>query len=75
MILTMIASAMVGSGNKSYHLVRETCPDKLEEAGIKISMDGKGQALDNARTERFFRTIKYDLIYIEEFATPKELRK
>ena len=47
----------------------------LEEAGIKISMDGKGQALDNARTERFFRTIKYDLIYIEEFATPKELRK
>ena len=38
-------------------------------------MDGKGQALDNARTERFFRTIKYDLIYIEEFATPKELSK
>jgi transposase InsO family protein len=35
----------------------------LEETGVKISMDGKGQALDNARTERFFRTIKYDLIY------------
>jgi putative transposase len=47
----------------------------LEEAGIKISMDGKGQALDNARTERFFRTIKYDLIYINEFDSPKELRR
>ena len=47
----------------------------LEEAGVKISMDGKGQALDNARTERFFRTIKYDLIYINEFETPRELRK
>ena len=47
----------------------------LEEVGIKISMDGKGQALDNAKTERFFRTIKYDLIYVNEFDSPKELRR
>jgi putative transposase len=47
----------------------------LEESGIKISMDGKGQALDNARTERFFRTIKYELIYLSEFDSPKELRR
>lgn len=38
-------------------------------------MDGKGQALDNVRTERFFRTLKYDLIYVHEFETPRELRK
>jgi len=38
-------------------------------------MDGKDQALDNVRTERFFRTLKYDLIYINEFVTPRELRK
>jgi len=47
----------------------------LEDSDIKISMDGKGQALDNVRTERFFRTLKYDLIYINEFDTPRELRK
>ena len=47
----------------------------LEEANIRISMDGKGQALDNARTERFFRTLKYDLIYINEYDTPRELRQ
>jgi len=47
----------------------------LEEMGIKISMDGKGQALDNVRTERFFRTLKYDLIYINEFDSPQELRR
>lgn len=46
----------------------------LEGNGIKISMDGKGQCLDNARTERFFRTLKYDRIYINEINTPKELR-
>lgn len=32
---------------------------------IKISMDGKGRAKDNAHIERFFRTIKYDKIYLE----------
>lgn len=32
---------------------------------IKISMDGKGRATDNAHIERFFRTIKYDKIYLE----------
>ena len=37
-------------------------------------MDGKGQALDNVRTERFFRTLKYDLIYTNEFESPRELR-
>ena len=32
---------------------------------VKISMDGKGRATDNAFIERFFRTIKYDKIYLE----------
>lgn len=31
---------------------------------VKISMDGKGRATDNAYIERFFRTIKYDKIYL-----------
>lgn len=46
----------------------------LDNANVKISMDGKGQCLDNARTERFFRTLKYDRIYINEYFTPRELR-
>ncbi|MGE5629647.1 MAG: IS3 family transposase [Caulobacteraceae bacterium] len=47
----------------------------LDEAEVRVSMDGKGQALDNIRTERFFRTLKYDLIYVNEFETPRDLRK
>ena len=46
----------------------------LEDNGVKISMDGKGQCLDNARTERFFRTLKYERIYINEYETPRDLR-
>jgi len=46
----------------------------LEQHQVKISMDGKGQCLDNARTERFFRTLKYDRIYIHEYETPRDIR-
>ena len=33
----------------------------------EISMDGKGRATDNAHIERFFRTIKYDKLYLNRF--------
>jgi putative transposase len=36
-------------------------------------MDGKGRALDNVRTERFFRSLKYEDIYINEYSTPREM--
>ncbi|AVR47102.1 hypothetical protein C7S20_18630 [Christiangramia fulva] len=36
----------------------------LEEEGIKISMDGKGRAIDNRWIERFWRTLKYKYIYL-----------
>ena len=44
-----------------------TCEDWVEylkEAGIIISMDGKGRAIDNIFIERFWRTLKYDYVYL-----------
>ena len=46
----------------------------LNESNVRISMDGKGQCLDNTRTERFFRILKYDRVYISEYETPREIR-
>ena len=40
---------------------------------IKISMDGKGRALDNVMIERLWRTVKYDDIYIRGYETMGEL--
>lgn len=48
--------------------------DLLKHHGIKISMDGKGRWADNIIIERFFRTLKYDEIYIYHHSTPRELR-
>ena len=46
----------------------------LLENGINISMDGRGRCMDNIFTERLWRTVKYEDIYLKEYSTPKELR-
>ena len=45
----------------------------LKSHEIKISMDGKGRALDNVMIERLWRTVKYDDIYIRGYETMAEL--
>ena len=47
----------------------------LKKHDIKISMDGVGRAIDNICIERFWRTIKYEEIYLNEFKNIKQLRK
>lgn len=45
----------------------------LERADIRISMDGRGRALDNIFVERLWRTVKYEDIYLKEYATVPQL--
>ena len=47
---------------------------RLLEKGIKISMDGKGRATDNIAIERFWRSAKYENIYLQEYRTIRELK-
>ncbi len=46
---------------------------RLLAAGITISMDGRGRALDNIFVERLWRTVKYEDIYLKGYATPREV--
>ena len=41
----------------------------LETAAVRISMDGRGRALDNIFIERFWRSLKYEDIYLNHYAT------
>lgn len=41
--------------------------DILKQNNIKISMNGKGRSIDNITIERFFRTLKYENIYITDY--------
>jgi putative transposase len=47
----------------------------LKEAGIKISMNGKGRALDNLPVERFWRTLKYDEVYLKDYENMADARE
>jgi putative transposase len=41
---------------------------------IKISMDGRGRALDNIFVERLWRSVKYESVYLSQWETVKEAR-
>jgi putative transposase len=45
----------------------------LEETGIQISMDSRGRALDNVFVERLWRTVKYEHIYLNDYAHVPDL--
>ncbi len=46
---------------------------RLEQAQIKVSMDGQGRVFDNIFNERLWRTLKYEDIYLKDYETGLEL--
>jgi putative transposase len=48
---------------------------RLESAGVAVSMDGRGRALDNVFVERLWRTVKYEDIYIRGYEAVPELHR
>ncbi len=46
---------------------------RLEDAGVDISMDGRGRVFDNIFVERLWRTIKYEEIYLKAYESVTEL--
>jgi putative transposase len=45
---------------------------RLESAGVAISMDGRGRAIDNVFVERLWRSVKYEEVYLHDYATAWE---
>lgn len=45
---------------------------RLQQAGIAISMDGRGRALDNIFVERLWRTVKYEEVYLKSYQSVPE---
>lgn len=46
----------------------------LKDAGVKISMDGKGRWMDNVMIERLWRSLKYECVYLHAFETGSEVK-
>ena len=47
----------------------------LKDAGVAISMDGKGRWMDNVMIERLWRSVKWECLYLREVETGSQARK
>ncbi len=72
--LTMAKPQIINSDQGSQY----TSPQYVElvsAAGVRISMDGRGRAHDNIFTERLWRSVKYEEVYLHEYRSPREARQ
>jgi len=51
------------------------CAAELTQAGVAISMDGRGRAFDNIFTERLWRSVKYEEVYPKSYGKVEEARR
>jgi len=47
----------------------------LQQAGVAISMDGRGSAFDNIFVERLWRSVKYEKVYLKDYGVVDEARR
>jgi putative transposase len=69
------AQPVIWNSDQGSHFTNPQYLELLTGAGLQISMDGKGRALDNVFTERLWRTIKYEEVYLRDYASPREARQ
>jgi putative transposase len=49
--------------------------ERVEAAGVRVSMDGRGRCLDNVFVERLWRTVKYEDVYLRGYDTVPDLER
>jgi putative transposase len=70
-----VATPVIVNSDQGSHFTSPQYSSVLLAAGVQISMDGKGRALDNIFTERLWRTVKWEEVYLHDYATPRDARR
>jgi putative transposase len=68
------AAPVIWNSDQGSHFTSPQYTNLLTEAKVQISMDGRGRALDNIFTERLWRTVKYEEVYLHDYANPRDAR-
>jgi putative transposase len=61
-----VATPHIFNSDQGAQFTSRELTGRLAAAGIQISMDGRGRALDNVFVERLWRTVKYAEIYLKD---------
>jgi putative transposase len=71
----LTATPTIWNSDQGSHFTSPQYTSLLTQEGVQISMDGRGRFVDNIFTERLWRTIKYEEVYLHEYSTPKQARQ
>ena len=69
------ATPEIWNSDQGSHFTSPQYTDVLLAANVQISMDGRGRALDNILVERLWRSLKYEEVYVHDYASPREARQ
>lgn len=68
------AAPTIWNSDQGSHFTSSHYLERLLAAGVQVSMDGRGRAADNIFTERLWRSVKYEEVYLNDYASPREAR-
>ncbi len=69
------ATPEIHNSDQGSHFTSPLYTDLLMDKKVQISMDGRGRCMDNIFTERLWRTVKYEDVYLKSYATIDEARE
>jgi putative transposase len=69
------ATPVIWNSDQGSHFTSPQYTRRLLDAQVRISMDGRGRALDNIFTERLWRSVKYEEVYLHDYETPRQARQ
>lgn len=70
-----VATPEIINSDQGCQFTSEVYMQYLKDRGIRQSMDGKSRWADNIMIERWFRSLKYEEIYLNQYDTPRQLRE
>ena len=70
-----LAKPTIWNSDQGSHFTSAAYVNLLRTHGVQISMDGRGRVLDNIFTERLWRTIKYEEVYLKEYESSRHARQ
>lgn len=73
--LTNYERPEIENSDQGVHYTSDRHVQLFTSRGTKVSMDGRGRAMDNIFTERLWRSVKYEEVYLKDYATVLEAKE
>ena len=70
----LLRRAKLTGSTRGAQFTSEAFTGRLERAGVRVSMDGRGRVTDNIFIERRWRTLKYEDVHLRDYADGTRLR-